>query len=167
MIKLQHYLFLLLQPSSAFLSDTCQSEHFPETLDSVNGVPSQWNVGLVDPVDTDSLYLGGYLGNQPFFAKFETNLMRYAWLHGMQTSEDTAKQVWNLAATEENSLLAALVESEPSESLLLILEKSSGAPLFPAYKMWHDASSQITNMKPLRHENMHWTDFESLWILFT
>jgi hypothetical protein len=100
--------------------------------------------------------------------------MRYAWMHGMQTQEGTAKMVWNLATISTNLMLAALVQTEPvgvadtdTESLLLVLEKSSGAPLFPAYKMWHDSASFITTMNPTRRDLMKWTDATSLWIVLT
>jgi hypothetical protein len=65
-------------------------------------------------------------------------------------------------------MLAALTETQQSsESLLLLLSKTSGAPLFPGYKMWHDESSKITSMKPLRNPMMLWTDATTLWIGFS
>jgi hypothetical protein len=64
-------------------------------------------------------------------------------------------------------MLAALVENQSeSESLLLLIEKSSGSFLFPGYKMQHELSTSITTMAPLRYEMMHWSDASNLWILF-
>jgi hypothetical protein len=83
-------LLALITAIVAFVNNTCRKEYFPQVLDNINGVESRWNVGLVDDVNTDTLYLAGFIGDAPFVANYETNNMRYAWLHGLQTIEGTA-----------------------------------------------------------------------------
>jgi hypothetical protein len=56
--------------------------------------------------------------------------MRFAWVHTLQTQSKTARAVWNLAQTNANEFIAALVATyAPDESLLYILDKNSGAPV--------------------------------------
>jgi hypothetical protein len=92
-------------------------------------------------------------------------------MEALLTSDGTATQVWNLAVTSQNQLLAALAEVSnsgdvKSQSLLLILEKSSGAPLINGFVMQHDASAGVKSVQPQAYVTMHWTDSSTLWVVF-
>jgi len=103
---------------------------------------------------------------QPLVAKYDTQLMKYVFIFKLQIPDGTAREAWNIADTQDNNLVAVLVETANSkESPLVVLHKESGAPTHEGFKFSYPGSTTMGDIKPNRIKNLHWQDATRLWIL--
>ena len=84
----------------------------------------------------------------------------------LQTPDGTAREAWNIADTQDNSLVAVQIETANSKgSLLVVLQKDSGAPALAGFKFSYPGSTTMGDIKPNRIKNLHWQDATRLWIV--
>jgi hypothetical protein len=131
-----------------YINDDCLSEHYPQIISGLNSGDAGWNAAVLDPdVDGETnnyIYMGGYYNNGPLFGNWDYKNMRYLWLHGFNGEVNAnAGEVVNLAVTTKNDMVAASVVDTDTESatLFYVLEKSSGAPLFDAFRFYNPFAS--------------------------
>jgi hypothetical protein len=145
------------------LVNKCRTEYFPVAINSLNFEDNLWNTFVLDEQTSDTLYLAGYIGIQPLLAKYEVGNMRFAWMHGFQTESDEMTEVKNLAITEENNMLAALAQtSKDFETMVLILDRDSGAPVVPSYKLTAPTDQIIY---PIAYNMINWSASNVLWAM--
>ena len=65
------------------LENSCRIERFPQAFDGLNGVDSYFATGVLDPENEDIIFAAGQIGSEPLVAKYEGDLMRLAWVHGL------------------------------------------------------------------------------------
>lgn len=88
--------------------------------------------------------------------------MRYSWLHGLQTEDEDAVTIWNIAQTEYNNVLVALAQTvKDNEMLLFFVDKDSGAEVIKPFKIWHTLPV-LETIKPFESQNLHWLNKDTL-----
>jgi len=48
---------------------------------------------------------------QPLVAKYDTILLKYAYIFKLQIPDGTAREAWNIADTKDNRQVAVLIET--------------------------------------------------------